>query len=82
MERVFPMIIGSDFRIEKYRDDDHREDAPHFTKGLPVSKRSNIAELAANSVSLPNIIFPKVSPVVDGKSSPISEFQNRFLYLF
>ena len=30
--RVFPMIILSEFRMEKYRDDDHREDAPHFIK--------------------------------------------------
>ena len=29
---VFPMVISSEFRIEQNRDDDHREDAPHFTK--------------------------------------------------
>ena len=30
MGHVFPMVISSEFRKEKYRDDDHREDAPHF----------------------------------------------------
>ena len=28
---IFPMIILSEFRMGQYRDDDHREDAPHFT---------------------------------------------------
>ena len=27
---VFTMIIWSEFRMRKYRDGDHREDAPHF----------------------------------------------------
>ena len=27
---VFPMVISSEFLIDQYRDDDHREDAPHF----------------------------------------------------
>ena len=27
---VFPIVIGSEFRIQQYRDDDHREDAPYF----------------------------------------------------
>ena len=27
---VFPMVIGSESRMEKFRDDDHREDASHF----------------------------------------------------
>ena len=29
---VFPMVIWSEFRIRHYRDDDHQEDAPHFSK--------------------------------------------------
>ena len=29
---VLPMVIWSEFRIRQYRDDDHREDAPHFNK--------------------------------------------------
>ena len=29
--RVFPMVIWSEFRLGKYRDDDHREDAAHFS---------------------------------------------------
>ena len=28
---VFPMVIWSEFRLGKYSDNDHREDAPHFT---------------------------------------------------
>ena len=28
--RVFPMVISSEFRMGQYRDDDHREYAPHF----------------------------------------------------
>ena len=28
---MFPVIIWSEFRLGKYRDDNHREDAPHFT---------------------------------------------------
>ena len=27
---VFPMVISSEFRMRQCRDDDHREDAPHF----------------------------------------------------
>ena len=30
MECILPMVISSEFRIEQYRDDDHREDAPQF----------------------------------------------------
>ena len=30
--RVFPVVIWSEFRMGKYRDDDHREYAPYFTK--------------------------------------------------
>ena len=28
------MIISSEFRMGQYRDDDHREDAPHFILGF------------------------------------------------
>ena len=28
--RVFSMVISSEFRMDQYRDDDHRKDAPHF----------------------------------------------------
>ena len=27
---IFPMVNSSEFRMRQYRDDDHREDAPHF----------------------------------------------------
>ena len=29
--RSFPMVIQSKFRMELYRDDNHQENAPHFT---------------------------------------------------
>ena len=32
MEWVFTMAISSDFRMGQHRNDDHKEDAPHFTK--------------------------------------------------
>ena len=28
--RVFPTVIWSEFCLRKYRDDDHRKNAPHF----------------------------------------------------
>ena len=30
---IFPMAISSEFRMKQNRDDDHPEDAPHFTFG-------------------------------------------------
>ena len=27
---IFPMVITPEFHMGQYRDDDHREDAPHF----------------------------------------------------
>ena len=27
----FPMVLASEFDLGQYMDDDHREDAPHFT---------------------------------------------------
>ena len=32
VECVYPIVIWSEFRIGKYRDDDNWEDAPHFRK--------------------------------------------------
>ena len=29
---VFPIVIWFEFRVRQYRDDDHREDASHFTR--------------------------------------------------
>ena len=31
LECVVPMVILSEYRMVQYRNDDHREDAPHFT---------------------------------------------------
>ena len=31
---MFPMVIWSKFRMRQYKDDDHREDALHFTDML------------------------------------------------
>ena len=30
-EGCVPMVIWSEFRVGQYKDDSHREDAPHFT---------------------------------------------------
>ena len=27
----FPMVLSTEFHLGQYMDDDHREDAPHFT---------------------------------------------------
>ena len=32
--RILPMVISPEFRMGQYRDDDHREDAPHFISTL------------------------------------------------
>ena len=29
-----PMVISSDFHMDQHRDDDHQEDAPHFSCSL------------------------------------------------
>ena len=39
---VFPMVISSEFRMRQYIDDDHREDAPHFTVMVTVMLVTNI----------------------------------------
>ena len=39
MRRVLPMVISFLFRIEQLKDDDPREDAPHFSKCLVVFAR-------------------------------------------
>ena len=36
------MVIWSEFRLGKYRDDDHREDTPHFIKGGASSRWPSI----------------------------------------
>ena len=41
VECVFPMVILSEFRMRKCRDDDHKEDAPHFTFTLIASMDGN-----------------------------------------
>ena len=43
---AFPMVISSDFRMGKYRDDDHEEDAPYFI--LPLI----LPELTSESCDL------------------------------
>ena len=37
VERVFLTVIWSEFRMGQYRDDDHREDAPHFITNFETS---------------------------------------------
>ena len=30
IERVFPLVIWSEFRMGQYRNNDYRDDTPHF----------------------------------------------------
>ena len=39
---IFPMVISSEFRMGQYRDDDHREDAPHFMNPKAKPDRETI----------------------------------------
>ena len=41
---AFLMIISSDFRMGKHRDDDHGEDAPYFTRSLRSLRFSSISK--------------------------------------
>ena len=34
---IFPLVISSEFRMGQYRDDNHREDAPHFIRPFELS---------------------------------------------
>ena len=44
MESVFIMVIWSEFRMDRYRDDGHHEDPPHFNiffDNIQLNKSSN-----------------------------------------
>ena len=41
---AFPMVISSDLRMGKHRDDDHEEDAPYFTRSLRSLRFSSISK--------------------------------------
>ena len=41
----FPMVISSDLRMGQHRDDDHQEDAPHFTLNSIELKSSNFLKM-------------------------------------
>ena len=62
--RAFPVVISSEFRMEQYRDDDHREDAPHFT--LTVEIKMNFSPCSWKTIESLNprwvfIVFLTVS---------------------
>ena len=50
------MVIWLEFRMEKYRDDGHLEDAPHFTENYPkthsLKKQNLVLEFC--------VFFPKI----------------------
>ena len=46
---IFSIVISSEYRMGKYRDDDHREDAPHFTTE-PYGNLSDFSRKLDNSV--------------------------------
>ena len=39
--RILPMAISSVFRLRQYRDEDHREDGPHFRIAWTGRKTEN-----------------------------------------
>ena len=45
---IFPMVIWSEFRLRKYRDDDLREDASHFTIWYVID---GVRKTVSNTVS-------------------------------
>ena len=42
--RVLPMAILSIFRLRHYRDQDHREDGPHFRIAWTGRRRENLTD--------------------------------------
>ena len=44
VERVLPMAISSVFRPRQYRDEDHREDGPHFRIAWTGRRRENLTD--------------------------------------
>ena len=54
---VFLMVIWSEFRMEQYRDDGHRDDTPHFN--LPVLKLTldTVQCSCSNLVNLTSFLF-------------------------
>ena len=53
---VFLMVIWSEFDMAKYRDHDHREDAPHFIRNHPnkieFKFRIRISHITGSDTSL------------------------------
>ena len=62
---VFPMVISPDFRVGQHRDNDHQEDAPHFTCVYNVLKFS--VELSITSAIL-YVAYDQLSVPVVGRS--------------
>ena len=58
---VFPMVISYEFRLEQYRDDEHREDTHHFTfDSLPDSLSKNSWGNIILKISLKDLILINV----------------------
>ena len=51
---VFPMVIGSEFHMGQYTDDEHRDESCHFTvKSLPKTRPSSVLVLSSSLAWLP-----------------------------
>ena len=57
------MVISSEFRMEQNRDDDHREDAPHFTI-LKYSESENDYEMEKSGTRKnPVVVYPSQAKI-------------------
>ena len=50
-----PMIISSKFRVGQYRDDGHREDAPHFM--TQISEETHVNECTVSTFNLTRNLY-------------------------
>ena len=57
------MVIWSKFRMRKYRDGDHREDAPHFNISREILKNNKIMILEM----IPAALFSDHFLIISGK---------------
>ena len=60
---VFTMVIWSEFRMRKYRDGDHREDAPHFNISREILKNNKTMFLEM----IPAALFSDHFLIISGK---------------
>ena len=60
MGYVFPIVIWPEFRMRQYRDDDHREDAPHFINGI-IGKNIKMYSISMQMINDKNESMAKMN---------------------